>query len=120
MPISSQTQQKLCYDVQLTIADGERASNAVDVAGTTILAFITDSHLAATGFTFLVSNALTGTYVTLKDMATGNALAPLCGPSAQYATQPADFASVEYLKIEANAAQSGSDSVITLVTRTIA
>tara|TARA_R110000868_G_scaffold17344_1_gene76325 strand:+ start:8474 stop:8836 length:363 start_codon:yes stop_codon:yes gene_type:complete len=120
MPYSSQTQQKLCYDVIATIADGDTTSNAVDVGGTSILAFITDANLDATTFTFLSSNTLAGTYFPLKDMGTGIALVSQTGTSAQYATLPADLTSVEYLKIVANTAQSGADTSITLVTRSLA
>lgn len=120
MPTSSQTQNKLCYDIEVTIGVGQTTSNAVQVFGTTLLAFITPANLTAANFTFLVSDALDGTYIPLKDMNTGVALQSQAGTSSQYATQPADFASVGFLKFVGNTAQLTSDAVITLVTRTIA
>lgn len=120
MPYSTQTQQKICYDLQPVIAVGETTSNAVQLSGTTLLAFRTDANLTGASFTFLASDSLTGTFVPLKDMKTGNTLTSFAGTSAQYATQPADFASVEYLKIVMNTAQLTTPTIITLVTRTIA
>jgi len=120
MPYSSQTQQKLCRDIIATILDGDTESNAVAISGTTMLAFITDANLNATSFTFLVSDALDGTYLPLKNMGLGNVVTSFCSANSQYATNANDFASAEYFKFVANAPQSGSDTEIILVTRTIA
>jgi hypothetical protein len=120
MILAEQTQQKLCYDIQPVIAVGETTSDAVDVHGTSILAFITDVNLTGSSFTFLASDSFAGTYVPLKDMATGDPLTSFTGTSAQYATQPADFASVQYLKIVMNTNQLTTPTTITLVTRTLA
>ena len=120
MPYSNQTQQKLCYDVTPVIAVGQTTSNAVQLGGTTLLAFKTDANLTGANFTFLVSDSLTGTFVPLKDMNTGIALQSQAGTSSQYATQPADFASVEFIKFVMNTAQLTTPTTITLVTRTIA
>ena len=120
MALSKQTQDKLCYDIAITIAAGQNTSNAVQVYGTTLLGFITPSNLTATSFTFLTSNSLNGTYIPLKDMKTGSSLQSQAGTSSQYATQPADFASVGFIKFVANTTQLTSDAIITLVTRTIA
>lgn len=120
MPTSSQTQQKLCYDIQPVIAVGQTTSNAVQVYGTTLLAFITPSNLTASNFTFLVSDSIDGTFIPLKDMNTGIALQSQAGTSSQYATQPSDFASVGFIKFVGNTAQLTTDATITLVTRTIA
>lgn len=120
MANSSQTQVKLCYDVKAIIGVGETTSNAVQVFGTTFLAFITPANLTATSFTFLVSDAFDGTFLPLKDMSTGDALISQTSTSSQYATQPADFSSVQFIKFVGNTAQLTSDAEITLVTRTIA
>lgn len=120
MTSSSLTQKKLCYDIKPEIAVGETTSNAVEVFGTTLLAFITDANLTATSFTFLVSDAIDGTFVPLKDMSSGTSLQASASTSSQYATQPSDFASVQFIKFVANTNQLTNPSVITLVTRTIA
>lgn len=115
-----QTQDKLCFDKTLTLAVSGTTTGAVDIRGNTLLAFITDANLTASSFTFLVSDAINGTFVPLKDMATGNTLQSNTSTSAQYATQPSDFASVQFIKFVANTAQLTTPSTITLVTRTIA
>lgn len=118
--LTSQTQDKLCFDKTLTLAVGENTTEAVDIRGTTLLAYITDANLTAASFTFLVSNAINGTFVPLKDMNTGSALQASASTSSQYATQPSDFASVQFIKFVANTNQLTNSSTITLVTRTIA
>lgn len=108
------------FDLEVVIADGETTSDAVDLLGTSLLAFITDAALDGTAFTFAVSDELSGAYVPLKDMSTGVALAAIVGTSSQYATNPADFASVRFLKIVSGTAQSGADTTIKIVNRRLA
>jgi hypothetical protein len=54
------------FDLEVVIANGATTSNAVDLLGTSLLAFVTDAALNGTAFTFTVSNDLAGTYVPLK------------------------------------------------------
>jgi hypothetical protein len=105
------------FDLEVVIADGQATSNAVDLLGTSLLAFITDAALDGTAFTFTASDSLAGTYLPLRDMATGNALSALCSASGYYGTQPSDFASVRFLKIVSGTAQSGAATTIKIVNR---
>jgi len=108
------------FDLQVVIANGATTSNAVDLLGTSLLAFVTDAALNGTAFTFTVSNDLAGTYVPLKRMSDGTALTAVVAVSGQYATNPADFASVRFLKIVSGTAQSGAATTIKLVNRRLA
>jgi len=108
------------FDLEVVIADGATTSNAVDLLGTSLLALITDAALDGTDFTFAVSNNLNGTYVPLKRMPDGATLTTTVGTSAQYATNPADFSSVRFLKIVSGTAQSGAATTIKLVNRRLA
>jgi len=108
------------FDLQVVIANGTTTSNAVDLLGTSLLAFVTDAALNGTAFTFTVSDNLAGTYVPLKRMSDGTALTAVVAVSGQYATNPADFASVRFLKIVSGTAQSGAATTIKLVNRRLA
>lgn len=117
---TSDFQPVIQNDLSVTILDGEDTSNAVDLQGTSLLAFITDANLTGTSFTFLSSDALNGDYLPLKNMSDGAALTSVAGISAQYVTDPSDFASVRFLKFVSGAAQAGADTVIKLVNRRLA
>lgn len=108
------------FDLEVVIADGQTTSSAVDLLGTSLLGFITDAALDGTAFTFIVSDQLNGVYIPLKRMSDGAALTAVVGTSAQYATNPADFASVRFLKIISGTAQSGAATNIKLVNRRLA
>lgn len=108
------------FDLEVVITDGQTTSNAVDLLGTSLLAFITDAALDGTAFTFTVSDELAGTYVPLRRMSDGTALTAVVAVSGQYATNPADFASVRFLKIVSGSAQSGAATTIKLVNRRLA
>jgi len=113
-------QPVLNFDLQAVIANGATTSNAVDLLGTSLLAFVTDAALNGTAFTFTVSDDLAGTYVPLKRMSDGATLTAVVAVSGQYATNPADFASVRFLKIVSGTAQSGAATTIKLVNRRLA
>jgi hypothetical protein len=108
------------FDLEVIIVDGASTSNAVDLFGTSLLGLVTDAALDGTAFTFTTSSELTGTYVPLKRMSDGAALTAVVGTSAQYATNPADFSSVRFLKIVSGTAQSGAATTIKLVNRRLA
>jgi len=108
------------FDLEVVIADGATTSNAIDLLGTSLLAFITDAALDGTAFTFTVSDELDGAYVPLRRMSDGTDLTAVVAVSGQYATNPADFASVRFLKIVSGAAQSGAATTIKLVNRRLA
>lgn len=117
---SSDFQPVINFDLEVVIANGATTSNAVDLLGTSLLAFVTDAALNGTAFTFTASNDLAGTYVPLKRMSDGTALTAVVAVSGQYATNPADFASVRFLKIVSGTAQSGAATTIKLVNRRLA
>ena len=108
------------FDLEVVIADGQTTSNAVDLLGTTLGSFTTDSSLDGTSFTFLASNELAGTYLPLKNMKDDNSLTAVVSPSGWYVTNPADFAYVRFLKIVSGTAQSGAATTIKLVNRRLA
>lgn len=110
----------LNFDLEVTIADGATTSNAKDLIGTSLLAFITDAALDGTAFTFIVSDELDGTYIPLRRMSDGAALTAVVATSGQYATNPADFASARFLRIVSGTAQSGAATTIKLVNRRLA
>jgi hypothetical protein len=53
-------------------------------------------------------------------MSDGTTLTAVVAVSGQYATNPADFASVRFLKIVSGTAQSGAATTIKLVNRRLA
>jgi hypothetical protein len=108
------------FDLEVVIADGQTTSNAVDVMGTSILAFITDAALDGTAFTFLACNELSGTYLPLYRMTDGSIVTVVVGTSRYTATNSNDFASVRFLKIVSGTAQSGAATTIKLVNRRLA
>lgn len=107
-------------DLFVTIPDGETVSDAVDLLGTSLLGFITDNSLNATNFTFKAAEKLDGNYLTLKRMSDGNNVEAIVGANARYATNPADFSSIRFLKIVSNNPQAGADTVIKIVNRRLA
>jgi hypothetical protein len=117
---TSDFQPALNFDLSATILDGQTTSNAIDLAGTSILAFITDAALNGIAFTFLVSNEAGGTYLPLHRMIDGAIVTAIVDVSRYSATNPADFASARFLKIVSGTAQSGADTVITIVNRRLA
>jgi hypothetical protein len=108
------------FDLTATILDSASTSDAVDLLGTSLLGFITDAALDGTAFTFTVSDELAGTYVPLRRMSDGMPLTAIVSTSGQYATNPADFASVRFLKIVSGTAQSGAATTVKLVNRRLA
>lgn len=119
MPYSTQTQQKLCFDLQPIIAVGDTESNAIDLSGTSLVGFITDANLTGTAFTFKVSSSLAGTYLPLKN--NSGAISRTVATSSYYnETSPDNFLAVNYVKIVSGTIQATNRTVITLVTRTIA
>lgn len=107
------------FDLEVVIADGQTTSSAVDLLGTSVLGFITDSGLDGTAFTFTACDTEDGTYLPLRRMVDGNAVAAVLGVSGYYATNPADFASVRFLKIVAATSQTGA-TTIKIVNRRLA
>ena len=110
----------LNFDLQAVIADGASTSGAVDLMGTSILAFITDAALDGTAFTFLACDELSGTYLPIHRLVDGSILTAIVGTSRYSPTNPADFASVRFLKIVSGTAQSGAATTIKLVNRRLA
>ncbi len=107
------------FDLEAVIADGQTSSNAVDLLGTSVLGFITDAGLDGTAFTFTACDTQDGTYLPLRRMVDGNTVAAVLGASGYYATNPADFASVRFLKIVAATSQTGA-TTIKIVNRRLA
>ena len=117
---TNEFQPVLQKDLEVTILNGQTTSNAVDVMGTSILAFITDAALDGVAFTFLASDALEGTYLPLHRMIDGTIITAVVAASQHNATSPEDFMSVRFLKIVSGAAQSGANTVIKIVNRRLA
>ena len=113
------SQPVLNFDKSVVITNGASTSDAVDLMGTSVLGFITDSSLDGTSFTFTACDTEGGTYLPVRRMVDGNPVTAILGASGYYATDPADFASVRYLKIVAATTQTGA-TTIKIVNRRLA
>lgn len=106
----------------VTIANGASLSDAEDLGGFTLVGVITDSAWDTNSMSFLSATTLDGTYLPVKSLTTGSEFtAPGIAASGWYGADPADFASVRYLKVRsgtsAAAVNQSGDTVVTLVLR---
>lgn len=118
---SSNYATALEFDLSVTIAVGQTASNAIDTYGTSIVAIITDANITATALTFLCSDSLGGTYKEYRNLSDGSTIATTAlSTDGYYGTAPIDFSSARFIKIVGNTNQATTPTVITLVTRRLA
>ena len=108
------------FDLEVTIADGQATSTAVDLLGTSLGALITDAALDGTSFTFVASDEFDGTYLPIHRLVDGNVITAVVATSRYNPTNPGDFAFIRFLKIVSGTVQSGAATTIKLVNRRLA
>jgi hypothetical protein len=108
------------YSKTVTILDGQTESEAIDIGGTVLVGFRTDANIGGTLITFKSGDSINGTFLDLK----GNDATPAVKDVSvaitattvnQYGVNATDFDSAQFIKFVSNSAQSGSDTVITLI-----
>jgi hypothetical protein len=119
-PTSDLTQDRICFDREITIVDGDDTSEAIDLRGTSIVAILTDSAWDGSTLTFLAASSLTGTYKQVVDSSTGSVVTVTIAANKYGLTLPADLAGMQYCKVVSSATQSGANTIITLATRPLA
>jgi len=118
MASSDFQQNKVNFDLSVTIAVGQTVSNAVDLYGTALVGLITDANLTGTALTFQGSDSLTGTYKPIKVLSTGSAISSTVMTSSYYTLGTTiDLSSVRFLKVVSGTIQATNPAVITLATK---
>lgn len=121
MPDSSNYQSAITHNLTVTIANAASLSGAADLGGTTLVGYIMPSSWTAADITF--QGSVDGTnFFNLYDQF-GNEVRHVVSSSRFVALNPADLASIRYLKIRSgtsgSAVSQGADRVVTLVTRAV-
>lgn len=99
-----------------TIASGGTDSAAIDLAGLTLCGILLPAAFTGTTLSFLVSDALAGTYVPLKSSASGTLLSYTVAQATYAALDPKDFQGVNFLKLKSGSSE-GADRALTLMTK---
>ena len=119
LPIASSFQSNRCFDVTVTIANGETVSQAVDISGTTLCGIIVPANLEGVSLTLQSSGSFAGTYVDVYDRA-GNQISKVTvagsGSARFISLDPNNFIGLQYIKLESASTQTG-DAIFTLVTK---
>lgn len=109
------------YTRQVTIADGQTVSDAVQLADAynngveSLVAVVTAAAFTTADLTFQFSHDGT-TYIAAKNAAGASITLSSVAASDWRAVDPTDFLSAKYIKVVSSAAQSSGDT-ITLVIR---
>lgn len=107
------------YNKTVTIEVGNTESDAVNVSGTTIVGIIMDANITGTSIKFKAStdNITFLDYKANDDTpAIKDVEVVVAATTAQwYGLNATDFAGLQYIKLVAGTAQSGSDTTVTLV-----
>lgn len=109
------------YTMNVQISDGQTESTTVNIGGATLVGIITDAQIDGTEISFQgsVDNSIFLDYKANDNTpAVKDVKVAVTASTAQwYGVNATDFAGLQYIKVVSNAAQSGSDTVITLVLR---
>ncbi|QEL19345.1 hypothetical protein [Limnoglobus roseus] len=90
-------------------------SKAEKIAGSTIAGIRIPSGFSGTSLTFLACDAIDGTYTTVKDT-TGATITVTVSGAGHHVVLPANFASVEFLKLVSSASEA-ANTVVKLCVR---
>lgn len=105
-------QGNLSNDVEVAIPISGTTTPAIPLNGFSLVGITTPATFTGTALTFLVSNALAGTYVPLKTTTSGTALSYTVTTSSYYAIDPKDFAGVAFLKIVSGSTEGAARTLI--------
>ena len=100
-----------------TIASGQTASSAVDLAGTALVGISLPAAFTGTALTFSAALTVDGTYQSVRDGA-GNAISKTVAQGQYIPIDPALFHGVRFLKVTSGSAE-GADRVVTLVSKAL-
>lgn len=103
--------------VTAAIASGQTVSEAVDLAGTTLVGIQLPVALTGTALSFQAATSLGGAYQQMID-GNGNALSKTVSQGKFLTLSPAEFAGVQFLKVVSNASE-GASRALELVTRPV-
>ena len=110
-------QSLLRYNKIAFIASGNALSNALDLAGTSVVAISTPAEFDGSALTIYGSDSFTGTYKEVRNV--DNVPCSIsCVAGYYYALTPFDLTSVRYIKLLSNTNQT-QDCELILVTRPI-
>lgn len=125
-PESQHYGSKLCFDLSVTIADGEQTSNAVDLRGTRLMGIIVPAGLEGTLIGVQASDRLDGTYYDVHGSnTTGNGpLRAIAAASSRYITFDVlathdGFEPIRFLKLKTTGQNQTGDITITLITKAL-
>lgn len=93
------------------ILDTETDSDAVATAGLTPCGVFVPASFTGTTLSFLVSDAVDGTYVPLHSTVSGSLLSFTVASSRYIAFDPKDFQGVQFLKLKSGSAESGDKTL---------
>ena len=103
---------------EVTILNTQTESGAIDTVGMALCGILLPAAFTGTAITFLVSDALGGTYVPLHSTISGTLLTYTVVAGKFYAIDPKDFQGVRFLKIKSGSAE-GADRTVKLALKGI-
>ena len=106
----------LC-SVSATIASSQTTSDAVDLAGTTLVGIQLPASLTGTALSFEAATTSGGTYQQVIGGG-GNVLSKTVSGGKFLSLDPAEFAGVQFLKIVSDASE-GAERTLELITRPV-
>lgn len=123
MPESSQVQSNRDYTKTVTIAVGQSDSEAINIAGTNLIALLIPENMTASFINFLVSDAINGIFLPLKTNTPKTsssdpaeftvALNVVSGTPFWYGFKPEDLAPWEFIKIKSVDSSDVGDNQLT-------
>lgn len=98
--------------LEVVIANGATESGAIPCAGMSLVGIILPAAFTGTALTFLVSDAVAGTYVPLHSTVSGTLLSYTVAQGKYCAIDPKDFYGVQFLKIKSGSAEGAARTLI--------
>jgi hypothetical protein len=92
---------------QITIANGQTASAAIDLGGNTLVGLIIPAAFTGTALTFSASDAIDGTYSVVKG-SDGASVSYTVAQGTYVVIQPAVLAGIRFLKVISGSSEGGA------------
>lgn len=107
-PFNNGYQGNFNSDFELSIANGDQESSAIDCQGFVLCGIFFPAAFTGTTLTFEISDLLAGTYVPLKNTTSGTSLSYTIAQGTFAAIDPKDFQGVRFLKVKSGSAEGAS------------
>ena len=121
MPTSTDYSTRECYNLTATITVSGTTSNAVDLAGCTLVGLFIPATFDGSTLTITASTTLGGTYVTVQQDHTSSSAYTITTTASRYV--PLDNLAIpeglEFITLVAGSTQTTTDTIITLAVRPV-